>query len=375
MVPQPSRRNFLGHLIRGKIPDEPPSEAPSPDPVTKADLASAKDRPKGGYHLRLTRPAMAGEFQVILNLGQYEHGTEVALGALDLLEPLENMMSYFRPQGDLGRINALAAMVEVPVSDELWRLLLWCRDMYEQTEGAFDITAAALWQTWGFARREGRLPSNQEIAEARRLCGWQHVRLNEADQTIRFLQPGVGLNLGSVGKGYALDRMAAHLSAGVIEDFILHGGLSSVLARGQSWEVDVATGQVMSGWPIGLAHPLKKGQRLGRVRLLNQALGTSGTALQFFYHRGKRYGHIIDPRTGYPVDHVLSVTVFAPTAAEADALATAFFILGPEKATKYCENHPEVGAMFVLSQDRLRVSMHTIGQCPPLMDSISPSSW
>jgi thiamine biosynthesis lipoprotein len=106
--------------------------------------------------------------------------------------------------------------------------------------------------------------------------------------------------------------------------------------------------------------------------LHNQALGTSGTALQFFYHRGKRYGHIIDPRTGYPVDHVLSVTVFAPTAAQADALATAFFILGPEKSTVFCENHPEVGAFFVLSQDRLRISVHTVGQCPALIDVRNP---
>ena len=369
MVPQRSRRNFLGDLVRGKIPDESPSVDSSSRSAIGADRFAAKDRPKGGYHLRLTRPAMASEFQVILNLGQYEHGTEVALEALDLLEPLENMMSFFRPQGDLGRINALAATVEVPVPDELWQLLLWCRDMYEQTEGAFDITAAALWQTWGFARREGKVPSDQEIADARQLCGWQHTQLDEANHTIRFLQPGVALNLGSVGKGYALDRLAAHLSARGIEDFVLHGGLSSVIARGQSWEVDDTSGQVMSGWPIGLAHPLKKGQQVGRLRLHNQALGTSGTALQFFYHRGKRYGHIIDPRTGYPVDHVLSVTVFAPTAAEADALATAFFILGPEKSGTFCENHPEVGAIFMMSRDRLRVSVHTVGQCPALIDA------
>ena len=370
MAPQRSRRNFLGNLVRGEIPDEsPPSGSTSASPE-KASPGVSKDHPKGGYHLRLTRPAMAGEFQVILNLGQYDHGVEAALEALDLLDPLENMMSFFRPEGDLGRINALAATVEVPVSEELWNLLIWCRTLYDQTEGAFDITAAALWQTWGFARREGRLPSDAEITQARQLSGRHRVQLDEDRRTIRFLQPGVALNLGSVGKGYALDRMAERLSSKGVQDFVLHGGLSSVLARGQSWEIDSVAGQVVPGWPIGLADPLRRGRQLGQVRLCDQALGTSGTALQFFYHKGKRYGHIIDPRNGYPADHALSVTVFAPTAAEADALATAFFLLGPEKSALYCEKHQKVGAIFVLSQDRSHTSLISVGRCPDLQTGI-----
>ncbi|MGQ9505905.1 MAG: FAD:protein FMN transferase [Thermogutta sp.] len=369
MGSQRSRRNFLGDLVRGKIPDEPPPVVAPNEPRPQAEEPVSRRRPKGGYHLRLTRRAMASEFQVILNLGQYEHGTEAALEALDLLEPLEEMMSFFRPQGELGRINALAATVEVPVSEELWNLLVWCREMYQRTEGAFDITAAALWQTWGFARREGRLPSVQEIAEARRSCGWEHIQLEEARRTIRFLQPGIGLNLGSVGKGYALDRMAVRLSSKGIEDFVLHGGLSSVLAKGQSWELDAKSGEMLWGWPIGLAHPLKKGQQVGQLRLCNQGLGTSGTALQFFYHKGKRYGHIIDPRTGYPVDDVLSVVVFAPTATEADALATAFFILGPERSTDFCESHPQVSAVFMMSHDRSRLSVRKIGKCPASLET------
>lgn len=368
MAPQRSRRNFLGNLVRGEIPDEP-VPAPGSESTRNTSSGVSQEHTKGGYHLRLTRPAMAGEFQVILNLGQYDHGVEAALEALDLLEPLENMMSFFRPQGDLGRINSLAAAVEVPVPEELWNLLVWCRRFYDETQGAFDITAAALWQVWGFARREGRLPSEAEIAQARQLCGWQHVRLDENNRTIRFLQPGVGLNLGSVGKGYALDRMAERLSSRGVQDFVLHGGLSSVLAKGQSWEIDPAAGQMMPGWPIGLADPLRRGRQLGQVRLYDQALGTSGTALQFFYHKGKRYGHIIDPRSGYPADHALSVTVFAPTAAEADALATAFFLLGPEKSTLYCESHPDVGAIFVVSPDRSRGSLVSVGRCPDLQTS------
>lgn len=362
-----NRRNFLEHFVRGEILDDSPS-LPSAESSQSHRPTVSKDRPQGGYHLRLSRPAMGSEFQVVLNLGQYEHAVEAALEALDLLEPLENMMSFFRPAGDLGRINALAATVEVPVPDALWDLLVWCRALWEETEGAFDVTAAALWQTWGFARREARLPSESEIAQARQVCGWQNVQLNERDHTIRFLQPGVGLNLGSVGKGYALDRMAERLVSNGITDFVLHGGLSSVLARGRSWEIDAATGQASPGWPIGLAHPLKKGAQVGRVCICDRALGTSGTVRQFFYHKGKRYGHIIDPRTGYPAENALSVTVFAPTAQEADALGTAFFLLGPEKAESYCRNHPEVGGIFIISPDRLQATIESVGNSPEVLE-------
>ncbi len=112
---------------------------------------------------------------------------------------------------------------------------------------------------------------------------------------------------------------------------------------------------------------MRKGTQAGRVWLCDRGLGTSGTVHQFFYHSGKRYGHIIDPRTGYPVDHALSVTVFAPTAQEADALATAFFLLGPEKAEPYCQNHPEVGAIFIISPDRLQVTVKSVGNCPTIV--------
>jgi thiamine biosynthesis lipoprotein len=159
------------------------------------------------------------------------------------------------------------------------------------------------------------------------------------DTTISFARPGVELNLGSIGKGYALDRAAEILTEHELTEWLLQGGHSSVIARGEH--------NGLPGWPVGLRNPLLPQRRLGTILLRDQALATSGTAVQHFRFEGQRYGHIIDPRTGWPVENMLSVTVLAPTAAEADALSTAFFVGGVELAERYCHNHPAVSALLI----------------------------
>jgi thiamine biosynthesis lipoprotein len=131
-----------------------------------------------------------------------------------------------------------------------------------------------------------------------------------------------------------------------MDDFLIHGGQSSVLASGTHRAAAV------SGWTVGLRHPLRPDQRLAEFHLSDRALGTSGSGTQFFHHRGRRYGHLIDPRTGQPADGVYSATVVAPTAARADALATAFYILGLEGTQRYCADHADVGALIVTPGER-----------------------
>ena len=126
----------------------------------------------------------------------------------------------------------------------------------------------------------------------------------------------------AIGKGDALDRIAARLQADGISDFLLHGGSSSVVAVGDQEE-----GSGL-GWAVGIAHPTKPKRRLGGIWLRNRALATSGSGKQFFHHRGRRYGHVIDPRTGYPAGDLMSLTVIMESAADADACATGFFVAG-----------------------------------------------
>jgi thiamine biosynthesis lipoprotein len=216
-----------------------------------------------------------------------------------------------------------------------------------ETEGAYDITASPLWRAWGFSRREGKIPTAEELEQARQCVGGHLVELDAERKTVRFLKPGVELNLGSIGKGYALDRAAEALADRGIHDFLFHGGQSSVLARGSCLDGRAASATAPSGWAVGIRDPLRRTVRLAEVRLRNAALGTSGTENQFFRHAGRRYGHILDPRSGWPADSLLSATVIASSAALADALSTAFFVMGPEPALDYCRTHPEIAAILL----------------------------
>jgi thiamine biosynthesis lipoprotein len=149
------------------------------------------------------------------------------------------------------------------------------------------------------------------------------------------------INLGAIGKGFALDRCAEVLDARGVQDYLIHAGQSSILARGSR-----SAGKG-SGWSVAVRHPLKPTVRLAELRLFDRALGTSGSGNQFFYFQGTRYGHVLDPRTGSSVEGILSATVLAPNAAQADALSTAFFVLGVDQVRQFCQNHPDISAILV----------------------------
>ena len=190
------------------------------------------------------------------------------------------------------------------------------------------------------------------------------MELDPARQTVRFRKPGVRINLASLGKGYALDVCAERLLALGMTDFLLHGGQSSVLAKGfpTTSGPSKSSRSDMHDWEVGICHPQQPGRRLGVVRLRDRALGTSGGQFQSFRHGGRRYGHILDPRTGWPAEGVLATTVVADTAALADALSTAFFVMGPDQSLDYCRTHPEIGAVLVcVDREGGDITIHTAG--------------
>jgi len=296
--------------------------------------------------VRVSRRAMAGEFEVCFAPGSCADGTQFAIEALDLVEALEGQLSYFRPGSEISRINRLAAQEPIEIEPWLFDLLQLAMRVFEETDGAYDVTSAPLWEAWGFARRAGQVPSDAELAEALRRVGGRFVELDARRHTIRFLEPGVRINLGSIGKGYALDACAERLTALGMTDFLLHGGQSSILGRG-GLVGPVGDAGERRPWEIGVANPRLPGKRLGVVRLRNRALGTSGGQFQSFRHRGRRWGHILDPRTGWPAEGVLLTTMVAPTATLADALSTAFHVMGPRLSSAYCDAHPGMGMVMV----------------------------
>lgn len=352
----PSRRDFLTGGAALRAVQDAAAQA-----VDRALDQPAEERPAPSYVLHVGRPAMACEFEILLNAGQHPYGPEVALRALDLVDQLEDQLTVYRSHSEVSRLNDAAFDEPVLVERRLFALLELAVRLYGETDGAVDITAGPLVKVWGFYRRAGRVPTNDELQAALERTGARHLQLDPAAQTVRFLRPGLEINLGAIGKGYALDRCAELLAEEGIENYMLHGGTSSILARGSRAGSPVDS----PGWTVALRHPLRPDQKLAEIRLRDRALGTSGSGQQFFFHQGRRYGHILDPRTGRPAEAVLSATVTAPTAAEADALATAFYVLGPIGAKQYCDAHPEISALLVEADPRsAAVKLHDLNSRP-----------
>lgn len=331
-----SRRDFL----RGKAARDVATDWLDTVPPT-LDVAPVES--SGRYLITVTRRAMACDFAVLLNAGQHAAGPQLAVEALNLVEELETQLTVYRETSEVMEINGAAAVRPVTVESRLFELLQQAVTLHRDTAGAYDITAGPLSKVWGFFQRQGAVPDQAALDEALSRVGSDKLILDSERDTIAFTQPGVELNLGGIGKGYALDRCAELLVAGGVENFLLHGGQSSILAHGAR-----ATGRAEDqGWRISIGDPLRPGKSLLEFPVVDCAVGTSGTQFQFFREAGKRYGHVIDPRTGWPAESVLSSTVIAPTAAQADALSTAFFILGPDGTEAYCAAHPDVSAFLV----------------------------
>lgn len=336
-----SRRDFLkgrgaAHVLAEKLAqladrhlgDGSPKN-PNPTEVTRQHL-----------HVQATRRAMACEFQVTYHKEDLD-AAGPALDALDSIEALEAQLTIYRQHSEILEINRQAASKPVLVEPHLFALLEQAKRIYEQTGGAFDITSTPLSRVWGFLKREGRRPGDEEIATALARVGCDKVLLDQSDGSVRFSEPDVEINLNSIGKGYALDRVSAGMEELGVKDFLWHGGSSSVLARG----CNRSTPQ--QGWTIGLRDPLSPERRIAELFLRDRALATAGGGTQFFEHEGSKFSHIIDPRTGWPARNRYTATVLAPTAAEADAVATALFVMDLDEAGEYCASHPAVAAVLV----------------------------
>ncbi|MEW4451871.1 FAD:protein FMN transferase [Bremerella sp. JC817] len=342
-----SRRSFL----RGKIfapQEEVGEEEPETGPIAESSVAP------GAYLIQLSRKAMACQFEVYLNALGPGTETEAGIAALDIVTELEAQLSAYRYDSEICRLGVTAYLRPQVVEPQLFKLLELCVQLHRDTRGAFDITAGPLSKVWGFFDRDGKVPAETDLAEAMQLVGSNQLVLDHDQRTVFFTQEGVELNLGSIGKGYALDRCRDSLLEAEVADFLIHGGTSSVIAQGIRKD-----GVERDGWEVGVPHPLRPDRRIGTVHLKNEALGTSGAAFQAFIHQGKKYGHVLDPRSGRPATSVLSATVIAPNATLADALATACYVMGPQGTEELLPKYPGVSVLMV-QEGKRRGSVETI---------------
>jgi thiamine biosynthesis lipoprotein len=288
--------------------------------------------------IAVARNAMATRFEIVLN-GENPVALRAAgEEALNEIERLESHLSLYRPDSDINRLNACAAAGPVRVDPMLFELLRHAQQLHRETGGTFDITVAPLMRCWGFMRDTGHLPDPDELAEARAKVGMDHVELNGDDFTVHFQRDGVMLDLGAIGKGYALECAAELLGELGITSALLHGGTSTVHALGApagggAWKVAIphpATGAAEFGVtaPFQSSSNSESDQPIAVVSLENESLSISAVWGKAFEANGRLYGHVIDPRTGEPVAGAVMAAVILPSATETDALSTGLLTLG-----------------------------------------------
>jgi thiamine biosynthesis lipoprotein len=303
--------------------------------LNRRELLTGRRRVESPFWVRVHRLAMACRFEVMLPGEDVAH-VPAANDALTEAGRLDALLSVFRDTSELSLVNRCAAREPVHVSAELFGLLQQCRDLHRATGGAFDVTTTPLSRCWGFIRREGRVPTATEIDDARAVVDMSSVELDESTRTVRFHRAGMELNLGSIGKGYAVQCIASALLRRGVRRALVSAGASSASVLGGRGE----------GWPIDVISRRAAHRRLARLRLRHGAMGTSGAGEQYIDAQGTRYGHVLDPRTGWPSQGILSVTVVTADGAAADALATAFLVGGRDLVQRYCDAHPETLALL-----------------------------
>lgn len=210
------------------------------------------------------------------------------------------------------------------------------------SEGAFDVTVLPLMHLWGFMKKEGRIPTQGELLEVLPQVNYRYLLLNRSDYSVAFRSSGVGIDFGGIAKGYAVDRALS-----VMLDQRVEGAL--IKAGGDLCSIGSKEGGLP--WVIGIQHPRDKDRIIAALETTGGAVATSGDYERYFIVDGKRYSHIIDPRTGHPAEGVSSATILAPTAMEADALSTAAYTLGVGKGIAFIEGQKGIEGMILT--DRL----------------------
>jgi len=289
--------------------------------------AFLRDRDKVAEKIHAsTHRAMAATFQIRIAGQEARYARQTAEEAFGLLDRLEAQLSRFRPTSDVYQLNRLGDVTILRVAPAVFDCLRKAARYQSLTGGAFDVTLGPIAELW----KKPSPPAEAEVAAAKKRAGMGLLELDEENLTVRPRVLGVQVDLGGIGKGYAVDRMAALLKDWGVKAALLHGGHSSVLALGS------APGK--AGWPVALPDPEDRSRTLVTLQLRDRALGASGL------HRGR---HILDPRTGRPARHHAATWALAPSATEADALSTAFMVMTQADIERYCRDHPEVSALCV----------------------------
>jgi thiamine biosynthesis lipoprotein len=290
-------------------------------------------------YVRYDEWIMAAPIEVLV---PEDGGAEAAELVFDVFRQVDERMSEWKPTSPLSAVNEAAGSEAVAVPDDLRAVIRRGLEIGELTDGAFDVTWAALWGLWDFTAEDPQVPADEAIERRVAMIDFRQVEIDDRAGTVYLPRPGMTLGLGAIAKGHALDRSAQMLRAASVDSFLIS-----------------AAGQMMVGgtrggrpWRVGIRDPRGEVQDFfARLEVIDTSVSTSGDYERHFELDGIRYHHILDPRTGRPTRGVRSATVVCPDATLADALSTSLMILGVERSLALVEKLDGVEAVLVVDAD------------------------
>ncbi len=292
--------------------------------------------------IKQTRMIMGTFAEVSVYSDDEKNAGKAIEASLDEMERMDRIMSNYKDDSELSQVNKHAAKAPVPCGRELLEVIEHSQHYSELSDGAFDITVSPIIATWGFFTGKGHIPSNKELAKLLPAVSYRNIVINrdnnpEKSGNVLFKNPKTQIDLGAIGKGYAVDKALEIVRKHAVNNACINLG-------GNIYALGAPTGK--NAWKVGVQNPRDKSKILGYLELKDESTATSGDYERFFEIKGKRYSHIIDPRTGMPVKDIVAVTIVAPTGTEVDALSTSVFVLGLEKGMNLVKNIPGADALI-----------------------------
>jgi thiamine biosynthesis lipoprotein len=304
-----------------------------------ASATAASSAEPGLSRFQFTQTEMAVPIKIVLYAADNATASKAAEAAFAKFHQLNSVLSDYDPESELRRLCRTSSEGKpVPVSDDLWRVLVRAQELAERSGGAFDVTVGPVVKLWRSARHTKELPAPESLAAARSLVGYRLVRLEPKGRRVELLKPNMRLDLGGIAKGYAVDEAMAVLRR--------HGVARMMVEAGGNIGLGDPPPE-RPGWRIGIAPPDARKPPRQFLWLSRVAISTSGDMWQYAIIQGKRYSHLIDPRTGMALMDHCSVTVVGPDGLSTDGLSSAVAILGPEKGLKLLEAAPQTAALIV----------------------------
>ena len=285
---------------------------------------------------RQSRMIMGTSVEITVSQTDSQRAEEAMAAAFREVERMDGLMSHYRQESEVSQITRHAGEREIPVSPETLAVIERALYFSRLSGGAFDITIGPVFRLWNF--REGKIPEEKSLQENLKKVDYRKIKVDRLKSSVYLESRGMVLDLGAIAKGYAVDRAAAVLRKEGVENFLINAG--------GDLTVSGAKGKGMP-WSIGIQHPRLPSELLAKLRPVRAAVATSGDYEKFFFKGGERYHHILTPSTGLPARECQSVTIMAPSAMDADVLATSTFVLGPKEGFALLERLPDVHAIIV----------------------------